>query len=137
MICPVCNVSMVIVEYDDIELDYCTTCKGVWFDSGELELLMESAGLDNARVFLDNVVGRPEVSTDEKKRRCPICMKKMKKEYMDEGAELLVDICKHEHGIWFDGMEVHHLMELVAGKSPDKEDASRQVVDFLSEVFKY
>ena len=38
MICPACRSAMVIVEYDDIELDYCTACKGVWFDAGELEL---------------------------------------------------------------------------------------------------
>jgi len=51
MICPVCKCDMIVVEYHNIELDYCTTCKGVWFDSGELELLLESHGLEEAKLF--------------------------------------------------------------------------------------
>jgi len=39
MICPVCRQSMLDIEYNNIELDYCEKCKGVWFDAGELELL--------------------------------------------------------------------------------------------------
>ena len=47
---------MVIVEHENIELDYCTNCKGVWFDSGELELLLEAAELENYEVFLDRII---------------------------------------------------------------------------------
>ena len=39
MICPVCHKSMLDIEYNNIELDYCEKCRGVWFDAGELELL--------------------------------------------------------------------------------------------------
>ena len=42
MNCPVCKEPMIIVEHERIELDYCTTCLGVWFDAGELSLLLES-----------------------------------------------------------------------------------------------
>ena len=35
---------MIIVEHNDIELDYCTNCSGVWFDIGELEVLLEPVG---------------------------------------------------------------------------------------------
>ena len=48
MICPVCKKDMFVVEYKQIELDYCHTCKGVWFDAGELELLLETGGLKDA-----------------------------------------------------------------------------------------
>jgi Zn-finger nucleic acid-binding protein len=37
MICPACKYDMIVVEYHNIELDYCNNCKGVWFDSGELQ----------------------------------------------------------------------------------------------------
>jgi len=42
MICPVCKSDMIDVEYNRIELDYCTACRGVWFDTEELELLIEN-----------------------------------------------------------------------------------------------
>ena len=55
MICPVCKRDMIVIEYHDVELDYCTSCKGVWFDSGELELLLEAHALEEAKLFLDNI----------------------------------------------------------------------------------
>jgi Zn-finger nucleic acid-binding protein len=137
MICPVCDQAMVIVEYRDIELDYCTNCKGVWFDSGELELLLETADLENYSVFIDDIVDKPEANTSEKKRKCPICNAKMKKAFIDEGNQILIDICRQEHGIWFDNKEVHHLLSLLAGKSPDKKGSSQQVMNFLADIFKY
>jgi Zn-finger nucleic acid-binding protein len=136
MICPACQHAMVIVEHENIELDYCTNCKGVWFDSGELELLLEAAELENYGVFLDRIINSPEASSTEKKRRCPICNKKMKKSYISEDNQLLVDICKKQHGIWFDGGEVADLLKLVSEKSAQAGSRGK-VLSFLGDVFKY
>ena len=137
MICPVCDQAMVIVEYSDIELDYCTICKGVWFDSGELELLLETADVGNYQIFLDGIIDKPEANTTEKKRKCPICNAKMKKAFVDDNDQILIDICRHEHGIWFDKQEVQHLLKLLAEKAPDKKGSSQQVMSFLADIFKY
>jgi Zn-finger nucleic acid-binding protein len=136
MLCPVCNVAMVIVEHQNIELDYCTRCKGVWFDSGELELLLESANLGNFGEFLGNIMNKREATTTEKKRKCPICTRKMKKVLIDD-EKILVDICRHRHGIWFDNQEVQRLVKSLAEKSTVKPDSRQNVMDFLGEVFKY
>jgi len=39
MICPQCSNLMDIEKADEIEVDVCLTCGGVWLDSGELEEL--------------------------------------------------------------------------------------------------
>ena len=39
MICPRCANVMDIEKADDVEVDVCLTCGGVWLDSGELEEL--------------------------------------------------------------------------------------------------
>ena len=141
MICPACRSAMVIVEYDDIELDYCTACKGVWFDAGELDLLLEAADIDNydsfIDSFLDSFLEKAEAETPEKKRKCPICNSKMRKVFIDDANQVLVDFCRHEHGIWFDNQEVHRLMELLTEKIPDKKDSTQQVMNFLADIFKY
>ncbi|MEF3301550.1 TFIIB-type zinc ribbon-containing protein [Paenibacillus sp. GYB003] len=42
MNCPVCDgVKMREVEKDNIMIDICPSCKGVWLDRGELDKLME------------------------------------------------------------------------------------------------
>ncbi len=136
MICPVCKDDMIVVEHNEIELDYCTSCNGVWFDSGELELLLESAGLDGPQPFLDDIFNSPEASSSEKKRRCPIGGRKMRKITIGEGDEILVDICQEGHGLWFDGGEVEQLIRLLAGKSSRESGIQQKVISFLGEVFK-
>ncbi|MGD0779873.1 MAG: zf-TFIIB domain-containing protein [Dehalococcoidales bacterium] len=136
MICPVCRKGALIVEYNNIELDYCPRCQGVWFDVGELELLLESAGLGDHRRYLEGIINGPEASSSEKKRKCPICRRKMKKAYIDEDKKIMVDICSVGHGIWFDGGEVQSLVKEMVDKSP-KKHASHSLMSFVSDMFKY
>ena len=135
MICPVCKYAMIVVEYHNIELDYCNSCKGVWFDSGELELLLESHSLEETKAFFDDILNSQEAVSSEEKRKCPICSHKMKKTAIGEQPEILIDICRDEHGLWFDGGEVAQLIRRLAGKHPPKHDSREQVISFLEEVF--
>jgi len=127
---------MIVVEYHNIELDYCTVCKGVWFDSGELELILKSYGLEEVKLFLDNILDSPEATSSEKKRKCPICGHKMKKTTLGEKPKTPIDLCSKEHGLWFDGGEITKLIRHLAGEHPPKRDAREQVISFLEEVFK-
>jgi Zn-finger nucleic acid-binding protein len=132
MICPTCKRPMLVVEYKHIELDYCGNCRGVWFDCGELELLLES---EEEKLFLNAVMKSPEAVTDEKKRKCPVCRRTMKKAHIGESPHILIDACVQGDGLWFDGGEVGQLLRQV-GKGPVvKNHAQEQVISFLEEVF--
>ena len=41
MKCPVDSRELLITHRDGIELDYCPECRGVWFDRGELDKVIE------------------------------------------------------------------------------------------------
>jgi Zn-finger nucleic acid-binding protein len=135
MICPVCKYAMIVVEYHNIELDYCHSCKGVWFDSGELELLLKSHELEEPNTFFTDILNSQEAVSSEKKRNCPVCGRKMKKTAIDGQPEILIDVCRDKHGLWFDGGEVAQLIRRLAGKQPPKRDSKGQVISFLEEVF--
>lgn len=45
MNCPTCSVALLITERQGIEIDYCPQCRGVWLDRGELDKLIERAGM--------------------------------------------------------------------------------------------
>ena len=136
MICPACKSDMIVVEYDKIELDYCTRCQGVWFDSGELELLLESLSLESPKQFLGNILNSKEAESSERKRRCPICGRKMKKTILGQQPPILIDACRRGDGLWFDGGELGQLIKQIAGKPLEKADSLNQVTAFLGEVFK-
>ena len=135
MRCPVCKDPMIIVEYQRIELDYCTKCLGVWFDAGELELLAEHLSLDEEALSLHEIWALPDAKVAEKPRKCQMCGKKMRKVYVGEDPKVLLDICPAMHGVWFDSGEVSQVL----GQLKDKGSATGKqgrVINFLGEVFK-
>ena len=135
MICPVCKHHMIVVEYHNIELDYCNNCKGVWFDSGELELLLKSCNLEEPKAFFDGIFSSEEATSQEKKLRCPVCGRRMKKTAIGAQPEILIDVCREKHGLWFDGGEVAQLIQRLAGEQPPKHGSREHVMNFLGEVF--
>ena len=136
MICPTCKSDMMVVEYNKIELDYCTNCQGVWFDSGELELLLESMNLESQNVFLSNILSSEEDESSEKKRKCTICGQKMKKTGIGQEPGILIDVCQRGDGLWFDSSELGQLTRQLAKKPSEKTRSQQEVIAFLGEVFK-
>ena len=136
MICPACHDYTIVVEHKNIELDFCPKCQGIWFDAGELELLLETAGFESQKGFFDTLINSTEAKTSEKKRKCPICRRNMKKVDIVSGDHVTVDICQNEHGIWFDGGEVGSLIKSLANQSGGKEGPSKDVTDFIGTVFR-
>ena len=131
MKCPACGDLMIVVEHENIELDYCANCSGVWFDAGELELLLETMELERATLSLDDILTSPEAESAEKRRKCPICGTKMKKATVGHEPEVLIDVCSRGDGLWFDSGEVGQLITQL----PEKSDSQGRVITFLGEVF--
>lgn len=46
MKCPHCNVDLMMTERQGIEIDYCSQCRGVWLDRGELDKIIERSAQD-------------------------------------------------------------------------------------------
>ena len=126
---------MIVVEHHKIELDYCPNCQGVWFDSGELELLVEPLNLGDPESFLRSILRTTEAQSPEKKRRCPICAQKMKKTTIGEEPKILIDACQRGDGLWFDGGELTQLLKQVVKTASGGQDSQQQVLSFLDEVF--
>ncbi len=133
MRCPACNNMMIVVEHEHIELDYCPDCAGVWFDAGELELLLETMQVEHSILSLDSILTFPEARAAEKKRKCPICRRKMKKATVGSRPEVLIDVCGRGDGLWFDAGEVKQLITQMP--SAEEADSQGRIITFLGEVF--
>ena len=134
MICPACKNNMIVVEYKRIELDYCPNCRGVWFDTGELELLLESAKLEEKSP--GNIHDLPKAETSEIKRKCPICHQPLSKNHIGENPPILVDVCRRGDGLFFDGGEINQLLKQLPVEISGKPGEKNPVIEFLSDVFK-
>lgn len=48
MKCPNDQTTLVISERQNIEIDYCPECRGVWLDRGELDKMLERSAVSSA-----------------------------------------------------------------------------------------
>ena len=123
MKCPVCKVPTYAVEYDQIELDLCPDCQGIWFDAGELELLLEQG---------EAATLKAAEATEEAPRPCPLCREKMNKVNIGPSNRVLIDTCPAGCGVWFDDNE---LQELTRDLAEDGWQVQPRIRTFLSEMF--
>jgi len=122
MNCPACKHSMVILELNQVEIDYCTNCKGIWLDRGELDLIFSTADKKEiAKSF------STKTESDEVKKRCPICKKKMDKVEF-ENTGIILDRCTNNHGLWFDRGELKSLLK-------SAEEKNNKMIDLIKEIF--
>jgi Zn-finger nucleic acid-binding protein len=113
---------MIILEYMEVEIDYCPSCAGCWLDQGELDLILETSGnmYDLSRFKF----------SPKSKRRCPRCRKKMHADLFPN-TNIEVDICPHDGGIWLDRGELLTIAGLEAESS-----AALKVKEYFKELFK-
>jgi Zn-finger nucleic acid-binding protein len=97
---------MVILELQQVEIDYCTFCQGIWLDSGELEPLLGDTQQAN------NLLQSFKVDETEREIRikCPICNRKMLKIQAGQTKPIIIDKCRLDHGLWFDRGELQHII---------------------------
>lgn len=56
MNCPSCTAELKPMERQNVEIDYCPKCRGVWLDRGELDKIVQrsAAGAADRRAELDD-----------------------------------------------------------------------------------
>ena len=71
MNCPVCAVSLVMTERQNIEIDYCPECRGVWLDRGELDKIIERSAAEEVQYAQrQSVSGRTQMSSRNTSNDC-------------------------------------------------------------------
>jgi len=70
MNCPACNnVSLLMMERQGVEVDYCPTCRGVWLDRGELDKIIERSQADGRPAMLQRPTEAPPRYDDQHDRK--------------------------------------------------------------------
>ena len=117
---------MFVLEFEEIETDFCQNCEGIWLDAGELELFLEDSK-DKDELLNSFSVAK---KNREKKVRCPICNKKMNKTLVSSDKDIILDECKNGHGLWFDKGEI---LEVIKEGSVNKNN---KIIKVLEDMYK-
>lgn len=117
---------MITLELENVEIDYCTDCGGIWLDAGELELLLDEP--EKAKSLLDSF--RIDSASTERIRKCPICYKKMQKIVVGSSKPvLLIDKCRKGDGLWFDKGELQDIFDRA------ELDEDNKIQKLLNDIF--
>jgi Zn-finger nucleic acid-binding protein len=108
MKCPKCQGSLEAVVYAELEIDRCTDCKGIWFDSQEAQELKELQGSESIDI------GDPKAGTKFNEVRdvnCPKCKTRLTKMVDLKQSHIWYEKCPVCYGIWFDAGEFKDFKE--------------------------
>ncbi|MBU1889834.1 MAG: zf-TFIIB domain-containing protein [Candidatus Omnitrophica bacterium] len=126
---------MIVLELDEVEIDHCISCGGIWLDGGELELLLETS-TEKDKLLTSFQIDK---DTKEKARDCPICLKRMDKvlggipdcrSSAGRDNKVLMDKCRQNDGIWFDLGELEQIIKM------GSFDKGNKVLNLLKDMFK-
>ena len=118
MKCPKCDSDMEKVTYENIEIDRCVNCKGIWFDMLEHEDLKAIEGSESIDIG-DAQVG--EEYNKVEKIDCPVCHTQMIR---------MVD--RKQHHIWYEACTVCNGVFFDAGEFRDYKRET--VLDFFRDL---
>jgi Zn-finger nucleic acid-binding protein len=116
-ICPNCDTALQTVTIklaEPLAIERCNTCRGLFFDPGEVEYLLENSVsnvFDINAELIDNI-NNDRYAKNQPIRyvKCPVCRVLMNRVNFGQRSGVVADRCI-SHGIWLDSGELMHLME--------------------------
>ena len=113
MECPKCQARMEAVQFEDVEVDRCVRCGGIWFDLLEHEDLRVRAGSE----AIDSGPGwQASMHNAQGRVFCPVDGTLMARLVATTRPHLWVESCPVCHGTFFDAGEFTEFKEHALGE---------------------
>ena len=118
MNCPKCQAETHEMKFEGVEVDFCSSCKGIWVDKDEMAFTLELP-FDMPQI--------EEVKKEAKKTEfdCPRCGDKLEEMKFVKSNDLLVNRCAGCGGIWLD-----------KGEFPKVEGIAANIGDAKSKIMR-
>ena len=132
MKCPRCSSILKSVEYEGVNVEVCSDCKGEWLFAGELQKIVEH----HDEVFTPEEIAsvdavNQEIFTAEKddhdELNCPAC-ENVQMEHFNYGdtSGIILHKCLECDGVWTDKDQLEKIEEVVDGWKADlKQDTAK------------
>jgi Zn-finger nucleic acid-binding protein len=114
--CFSCGIKMERALINNVEIDYCPKCLGLWFDEDELRLAKDGKD-ENLKWFdVDLWKNKLKLKVSRKEKLCPVDRLPLYEvDYDDSGIK--VDVCNVCKGIWLDRGEFKKIIKYLQEKS--------------------
>ncbi len=116
MYCPICKKELEQAIFYGVEVDFCPTCLGLWFEEDELRLAKDEKDKDLRWFDIDLWKDIKKFKIFPGIRLCPSCRFPLYEIYYGD-SRVIVDVCNLCHGVWLDRGEFKKIAEYLRKKS--------------------
>ena len=113
MQCPNCNTQLKREIYEEVPIELCLACGGLWLDQKELQLITQRKIEQIDPSVLSNIshIPRmdeiPEIYKDkERNLKCPLCSSTMELVNYAYNSGIILDRCPNDCGVFLDDNEL-------------------------------
>jgi Zn-finger nucleic acid-binding protein len=100
MQCPQCHQQMKKSTINNITIDECLACKGMWFDRGELDQVKDEVLPDLGWLEIDTWQQQANLLAKGSRQLCPKCHNTTLTTVMDQQSQTMIDMCAQCKGTW-------------------------------------
>jgi Zn-finger nucleic acid-binding protein len=119
MQCPKCNGNMEVKKIENVEIDVCSKCAGVWFDQDELRKAKDQTDPDLNWMDFEIWKHEDRFTFSQKPIKCPKCQIDMVIiNYEDTNVE--IDYCPQCRGTWLEEGEFNNIIDALNSELANK-----------------
>jgi len=129
--CPNDGTVLTSISIENVPIDQCPVCSGMWLQRGELETLGEHHG----KHLVPITIG--EVSVIDSKRRCPQDGEQLCQHEFADHSGIIIDQCPTCQGIWLEQTELSGILSYLDSDGadvPTEPTLSQKVMLFLYQL---
>ena len=138
MKCPRCHGTLVAEKHQDLTIDQCGACGGIWLDEGELVTILSRTLKDLSKETIAQTIARrfAGIPTHEKEsiELCPKCFAKLNPVNYDYNSGVIMDYCPNQHGFWLDHTEIERLGEYKVASALNSSQQLAKIKPKLDEI---
>lgn len=126
MICSYCEIKLEYLNINNIIIDICPTCQGIFLDKGELQKILENKEEcdGNLLKFIETGCIKEE-KLWQNEIECPKCHQFMQKFPYAGSSDIIIDSCRNGCGIWLDKGEIFKIADYLT-KTSQPLDSKQQ-----------
>lgn len=139
MKCYSCGTEMATEEYEEITIEVCPVCQGVWLDKGELEEIVkireerfDQSQIDQVNLKCD--VTKIPMGGLRKEVVCPKCELQMNPVNYSYCSGIIIDKCPNDDGVWLDKGEIEKIQIFSEMWEEELKKDKEKYVDLLNRL---
>lgn len=110
MNCPRCKAGLASKQYENMTIENCAQCGGIWLDKGELQPILTARDIHFSHELVEKTLKEAHCSIRKADvsdlLACPKCADPMHALNYNYSSGVIINTCPNGHGVWFDKDEL-------------------------------